>query len=191
MAKAKEGKAKATPWGSGFGRAPEILHGAPISGAGAPCRRCQAPGRLLTEQQTSSVAACTSTSLCAHPVPPSLGQHAVRRMHGTKRPQQYLHSPAHPLPHPTPGRLQQEGQGQDGRGAAGHAGSRQGGQVLQVAAACMHGRTAGEQLQMCSDAPAQLYLLAARQTCRAVAPLPRSCLPLPALLTLLLLCVCA
>ncbi|KAL4432171.1 hypothetical protein ABPG77_005933 [Micractinium sp. CCAP 211/92] len=27
MSKAKEGKAKATPWGSGYGRAPEILHG--------------------------------------------------------------------------------------------------------------------------------------------------------------------
>ncbi len=28
MARAKEGKAKATPWGSGYAKAPEILHGA-------------------------------------------------------------------------------------------------------------------------------------------------------------------
>ncbi|KAI7843562.1 hypothetical protein COHA_002804 [Chlorella ohadii] len=27
MARAKEGKAKATPWGSGYAKAPEILHG--------------------------------------------------------------------------------------------------------------------------------------------------------------------
>ena len=32
MAKAKEGKAKSTPWGSGYARAPEILHGA-VAGA--------------------------------------------------------------------------------------------------------------------------------------------------------------
>ncbi len=27
MAKAREGKSKATPWGSGYSKAPEILHG--------------------------------------------------------------------------------------------------------------------------------------------------------------------
>ena len=30
MARAKTGKAKATPWGSGYGKAPEILHGAAL-----------------------------------------------------------------------------------------------------------------------------------------------------------------
>lgn len=35
MARAKEGKAKSTPWGSGYGRAPEILHGARATGV--PC----------------------------------------------------------------------------------------------------------------------------------------------------------
>lgn len=59
MSKAKEGKAKATPWGSGYGRAPEILHGAPVPrGEGGP-------QHLQTRGPMPCIAA---SSACSSPV---------------------------------------------------------------------------------------------------------------------------
>ena len=40
MARAKEGKAKSTPWGSGYGRAPDILHGARETGCAMHATGC-------------------------------------------------------------------------------------------------------------------------------------------------------
>ena len=91
IARAKTGKAKATPWGSGYGKAPEILHGVlpcmlllDIRACSVPRRRqSNAASRAALRLRVLAAACACCRTLCMPPAAPvaAPGRYAAAPAH--------------------------------------------------------------------------------------------------------------